>query len=523
MKLNGSVGRMGRNDKADVALVQDAFTRIKIRGKFGRQSLWKGRVDGRNSRDLEAAIGSFQAINNLRPTGKLEASGPAVSKLRQAVPSAFRSARPVRGTRASVSGQADPQRAAMKEADRIKTSAPFPDKERTALADAVRRVGKELNIVLTCKRDWITQDGRFATELRIDGDLSGSMAEQNQIIQKITRMVAERGVWEGGNPNNLEFRSKRQLAALKGTAKTLSAADKELLELTRPPKDPLLAAYAQGCARLIRTNALETPKGKEEHKIILDAVMNADPALGKGLRAATDGEARLRKELAALEGAGAAMARTLNLDSNVRLWYAQQIKKMSDELLAAARFGRIPWEDARLQAHEARGAILDDARDKGSAVGRKWAETIKKTNKSLADIDAKILADEFGGRSIESLTKTEQRRFFQLAIESAGRSSPSENKTGRLLGRIGKGLWVLTFATAAYSVYVADDQVREFARQSTIVGGGVLGGMAGGALAGAAAGAATGPFVVIFVAGGVLVGGILASLGAEFAFDELID
>ncbi len=28
---------------------------------------------------------------------------------------------------------------------------------------------------------------------------------------------------------------------------------------------------------------------------------------------------------------------------------------------------------------------------------------------------------------------------------------------------------------------------------------------------------------LIFVAGGILVGGILGSLGAEFAFDELID
>ncbi len=92
-----------------------------------------------------------------------------------------------------------------------------------------------------------------------------------------------------------------------------------------------------------------------------------------------------------------------------------------------------------------------------------------------------------------------------------------------MLGRVGKGLWVLTFATAAYSVYVADDQVQEFARQSAILGGGVLGGMAGGAAAGAVAGAATGPLVVIFVAGGVLVGGILASLGAELAFDELMD
>ncbi len=85
-------------------------------------------------------------------------------------------------------------------------------------------------------------------------------------------------------------------------------------------------------------------------------------------------------------------------------------------------------------------------------MGRKWVETIKKTNRSLAEVDARILADEFSGRSFESLTKAEQRRFFQFAIESAGRSGEVGDKIGRTFGRIGKGRWVLTFATAAYSV-----------------------------------------------------------------------
>ena len=128
-----------------------------------------------------------------------------------------------------------------------------------------------------------------------------------------------------------------------------------------------------------------------------------------------------------------------------------------------------------------------------------------------------------GGRSFESLAGAEQRRFYQLAIESAGKSDPTVNARLKKAGYIGRGLWVLTLATAAYSVYMADDQVKEFARQSTILGGGVLGGMAGGALAGAATGAATGLGIIIFVAAGVLVGGVLASLGAEFAFDELIE
>ncbi len=228
-------------------------------------------------------------------------------------------------------------------------------------------------------------------------------------MQKITQVVTRNGVWLRRMPNTLDFESRRQLRSLKAAAKALPAADKELLELTVTPKGPVLTALAQGCAELIRSGAIGTPRGKEEYSLILEAAANADPALAKQLAAAADGEARLRKELAALEGAAAATARTLDLDSNVRLWYAQQIKRMSDELLAAARAGQIPWEEARLQAHEARGTIMDDARDKGSAVGRKWAEDLKKTNKSLAEIDARILKREFGGRSFESLAEAEQR------------------------------------------------------------------------------------------------------------------
>ncbi len=39
MKLTGSVGKMGRNDKGDVALVQQALATIKVKGKFGSQPL----------------------------------------------------------------------------------------------------------------------------------------------------------------------------------------------------------------------------------------------------------------------------------------------------------------------------------------------------------------------------------------------------------------------------------------------------------------------------------------------------
>ncbi len=242
MKLKGSVGKMAGNDKGDVALVQQALATIKVKGKFGAQPLWKGRVDGRNSRDLEAAIGVFQAAKGLRPTGKLDAIGPGITRLKQTLPTSFRATQAIRGTTASVSGQADVRGAAKKAADKIRAAAPFPVKERTALADAIQAVAKELDIALASTELWITRDGRFATEFEVEGKLSATPSEKGQVMQKIARVVIRNGVWLRRMPNTLDFESRRQLRSLKATAKTLPAEDKALLELTITPKGPVLTA-----------------------------------------------------------------------------------------------------------------------------------------------------------------------------------------------------------------------------------------------------------------------------------------
>ncbi len=185
MKLTGSVGRMGRNDKGDVALVQQALATIKVRGKFGSQPLWKGRADGRNSRDLEAAIAGFQSAKGLSPTGKLDAIGPGITRLRQTLPTSFRATQAVQGTTASISGQTDVPRAAKKTADGIKAAAPFPVKERNALADAVLAVAKELGIALALNETWITRAGQFAAEFEIAGNLAATPRVRSFQIESI--------------------------------------------------------------------------------------------------------------------------------------------------------------------------------------------------------------------------------------------------------------------------------------------------------------------------------------------------
>lgn len=84
VQITHSVGKAGINDKADVAVIQTALKNLQQQTKFGRKPLYGGRIDGRNSRDLESAIAAFQAGQSLKPGGKLIPHSPDLRAVRKA-------------------------------------------------------------------------------------------------------------------------------------------------------------------------------------------------------------------------------------------------------------------------------------------------------------------------------------------------------------------------------------------------------------------------------------------------------
>jgi hypothetical protein len=287
IKLTGSVGRMGVNKKHDVALVQRIMGAIKVRTKLGLRPIWTGKADGRYTREMEPAIKCLQEHMGMKPSGKLECTVQTMNALTRVAPRELRTATSVPSTSASLKGPSDPGREAMRIASETLASAPFPLAERRHLARAYRSLGPGHNICLERKKDWVTSDGRFATELEIDGKLSGTLQEKKQVHQLICRFITVQGIWEKGNPNDLKFRSKRQLKCLKSLrAGPLSGKDKKLLGLTTAPRDPVLIACAKGCAGLIRSGGAATNAGKKEAEVLIEVAGNADRQLGEKLTAA---------------------------------------------------------------------------------------------------------------------------------------------------------------------------------------------------------------------------------------------
>ncbi|MCH8203416.1 MAG: hypothetical protein IH996_09965 [Proteobacteria bacterium] len=208
IKLSGSVGKMGPNRKHDVALVQRLMGPIKVRTRFGLKPIWSKKPDGRYTREMEPAIMCLQEHMGEKPTGKLEPTIQTLNALTKVAPLSMRTAASVPGTTAAVKGPSNPGRESYRLADETKAKAPFPAKERNALARGYRSLRPNFNICLKRQKDWVTNDGRFATELEIDGELSGTLAERHQVHQKICFYITFQGIWEKGNPNGLKFRAK---------------------------------------------------------------------------------------------------------------------------------------------------------------------------------------------------------------------------------------------------------------------------------------------------------------------------
>jgi hypothetical protein len=82
--LSSGVGSNATNHPHDVAAVQAALINLRPSPQRPAAATWRGRMDGRSSRDLEAAIAALQAATNQttvgqQPTGRLDPGGPTVT------------------------------------------------------------------------------------------------------------------------------------------------------------------------------------------------------------------------------------------------------------------------------------------------------------------------------------------------------------------------------------------------------------------------------------------------------------
>lgn len=226
----------------------------------------------------------------------------------------------------------------------------------------------------------------------------------------------------------------------------------------------------------------------------------------------------LERALANLQATASNFAATCIRDAKVRAQYAKDIQSISREFTSAVQTGRLSAKTAAEQANALRNQIMDLARLRSSPTGRAYAMRLKQQGKTLGELGKKDAGRLFR-KPFALLSETEHAAVYAEIVAAGGRADPAVMALSSTLGKIGRRLFLVSLAVAAYEIYEAEDKPREVARQSVLAGAGIAGGLAGGAGAvSAGVCAATAPVCVGVAA---LVGGLLFAFGADLTFGTI--
>lgn len=201
-------------------------------------------------------------------------------------------------------------------------------------------------------------------------------------------------------------------------------------------------------------------------------------------------------------------------DSRVRANYMSTIRQYSAEIRGAIARGEMTAQEGAEAASAMRNHILDAARLKTSDIGRAAAVNLKAQGLTLPQLLEKYAQSMFK-KSFSALSDVQKEQVYLSIVESSGKARPAVNLKTQRLGRLGRGLMVISIGIAVYNISTAEDKLDAAGREGAGIGGGIL----GGALGGAAAGAMFGPGAVVAVPVGVFIGGIAGALGADFLYD----
>jgi putative peptidoglycan binding protein len=227
-------------------------------------------------------------------------------------------------------------------------------------------------------------------------------------------------------------------------------------------------------------------------------------------------ESPLDRALLALESDSVAFAQRFINDAGVRANYVREAQRFSAEVRDQVARGELTAQQGAQRATDMRNALLEAARLRNSDIGRAVSEAEKATGLGFTQLLERYATRLFG-RSFAQLTAAQQDHVFAEVIRAAGRPNPRFTNLSRNLGRVGKGLLIVSIAFASYEVMTSNRPGREAARQGVGIGAGLGGSIAGGALAGLACG----PGAPICVGIGALVGGIAFAVGADVTFTWL--
>ena len=182
----------------------------------------------------------------------------------------------------------------------------------------------------------------------------------------------------------------------------------------------------------------------------------------------------LQSALSGLESAAFNFGVRFIPDSMVRAEYNRKAKMLSKEILDEVTSGKISVSEGAKRASEMRNVLMDALRGKTSEIARAYAIKQKVMGKSLPDLEQKY-AKKLFGQSFEKLSSSNKNKVWKEIVFSAGRPQVKANKLAKVFGVAGKSFIALTITISVYNIATADDVLKATAKESAVIGGGLLG------------------------------------------------
>lgn len=202
------------------------------------------------------------------------------------------------------------------------------------------------------------------------------------------------------------------------------------------------------------------------------------------------------------------------INSEARMWYLREIKRLSNDTLSAFERGLMSGEDAATFANEMRNDILVKSRAMQTSMGLKYSEQLKKQGKALAELLDKYSEKKFNQPFKNLTTELEKESVFVEVIKAAGRDRARPTRLAYQLRWSARVCWVITAGVAFYNIFTSENKTWATGREVATLGVGFGGGAAGGALAGIW-------FGPIGMAIGMVIGGVMGSVIGNEAYMEL--
>jgi len=201
-------------------------------------------------------------------------------------------------------------------------------------------------------------------------------------------------------------------------------------------------------------------------------------------------------------------------NSEARMWYLREIKRMSADTLKAYERGLLNANDAAYLANEMRNDILNKSRSMQSKMGLKYSESLKKQGKVLAELLDRYSNERFKKPFNNLTSELDKEAVFVDVIKAAGRDRGAATRVAYRLRWTARICWIITAGVSFYNIFTSENKTWATGREVATLGSGFGGGAAGGAVAGIW-------FGPIGMAIGAAIGGIFGSIIGNETYLEL--